>query len=151
MSSRDCMRISAPLWASTGCREDSLSSPWSPTQAVGGSLCRLKTSSPHYCTDLAACKSVPLTCFQSSLLWLQLVSAQCFFLLNFAITEVLALSVVGSDLAGGRSILELARGGPVRLGGSFWQLLLVADPVAPLFSQPCHTNPLQTCQLGKVS
>jgi len=67
-----------------------------------------------------------------SLLSLTAVPPQFFPpLLSYVIPEVLPLSLMGSALASGGSVLELAGTGSVGHGGSFWQLLTEATPIAP--------------------
>ncbi|XP_049649808.1 uncharacterized protein LOC126035336 [Accipiter gentilis] len=59
--------------------------------------------------------------------------SQLFFLLKNVITEALPLSLIGSALAGGGSVLEPASMGSLSLEhrGSFQQLLTEATPVTP--------------------
>ncbi|KAM9590855.1 uncharacterized protein ACIBXB_005903 [Morphnus guianensis] len=68
--------------------------------------------------------------------------SQLFFLLKNVITEVLPLSLIGSALAGGGSILEPAGIGALEHRGSFQQLLTEATPVTPPLPKPCHTKPI---------
>jgi len=51
---------------------------------------------------------------------------------------VLPLLLMG--LASGESIWELAGIGSIGHGGSFWQLLAEATPVAPVLPKPCHAS-----------
>ncbi|KAM9591174.1 uncharacterized protein ACIBXB_006073 [Morphnus guianensis] len=109
---------------------------------VQGNLCSgtYSTSSPSF-TDLGVCRVVSLTYSHSSL---PAAVAQHFFpLLKNVITEALPLLLIGSALASGGSVLELADIGFVRHRGSFQQLLIEATPVTPPLPKPCHTNPIQ--------
>jgi len=60
-----------------------------------------------------------------------------FFLLNYVIPEALPPLLMGLALASGGSILEPTGTGSVRHGGSFWELLTEATPVAPPLPKPC--------------
>jgi len=82
---------------------------------------------PRILTRLLSCK-MPLCSFSP--------------LLKYVITEVLPLSLMGSALASGGSVLEPAGIGFIRHGGSFWQLLTEATPIAPPLPKPCHANPV---------
>jgi len=108
----------------------------------GKALCFgiLSTSSPSFFTDLGVCRVASLTSSHSSLL--TAVSPQVFFLpfLNYVIPEALPPSLIGSALASGGSHLEPSGTGCVRHGGSFWQLLTEATPIAPPLPKPCHAN-----------
>jgi len=106
-----------------------------------GHLCSSawSTSSPSFCTDPGVCRAV-----SHHLTPLFSCSSADFFspLLNYVIPKVLPLSLMGSALASGGSVLEPAGTGSVGHGGSFWQLLTEATPVAPSLPKPCHTNPI---------
>ncbi|KAM9591464.1 uncharacterized protein ACIBXB_006257 [Morphnus guianensis] len=97
-----------------------------------GNLCSgaWSTSSPSFFTDLGVCRVVSLTCSHSSLR-LPFTSVPTFFLLKNVIPEALPLSLIGSALAGGRSVLEPAGMGSLEHRGSFQQLLTEATPVTP--------------------
>jgi len=81
-----------------------------------GNLCSStwSTSSSSFFTDLGVCRIVSLTSSQSSL-----PCCSFFPLLKYIILEVLPLSLMGSALASGGSILELSGISSVRLEGSF--------------------------------
>ena len=58
---------------------------------------------------------------------------------------------MGLALASGESVLELVGIGSIRHGGSFWQLLTEATPVASPLPKPCHANPVQPhCSVSHV-
>ncbi|KAM9590835.1 uncharacterized protein ACIBXB_005885 [Morphnus guianensis] len=98
-----------------------------------GNLCSgaWSTSSPSFFTDLGVCRVVSLTCSHSSL-WLQFLCHSNFFPpLEYVITEVLPLSLIGLALASSGSVLEPAGIGSVGHRGSFSQLLTEATPVTP--------------------
>jgi len=107
----------------------------------GKTLCSgaWSTSSPSFSTDLGVCRAVSLTSSHFSLL--TAIPQQVFPLLKYVIIEALPPSLMRSALASGGSVLEPAGTGSIRHGGSFWQLLTEATPVAPLLPKPCHTNP----------
>lgn len=71
-----------------------------------------------------------------------LLFSSLFFPHKCVITEVLLTPLIGLALFCGRSSLELAGNGSVRVGGSFWQLSTEATPVAPPPPVPCHTSPI---------
>ncbi|KAM9590481.1 uncharacterized protein ACIBXB_005737 [Morphnus guianensis] len=98
-----------------------------------GNLCSgaWSISSPSFFTDLGVRRVVSLTCSHSSLRLPFLSVPATFFLLKNVITEALPLSLIGSALAGGRSVLEPAGIGSVRHRGSLQQLLTEATPVTP--------------------
>jgi len=90
-----------PPWAAGG----QSVSPWSSPWASGESLpCAWSTSSPFFCTDLGVCGVVSLTLSHFPLL--AAVAQQLFPLLKSVIPEVLPLTLLGSALASGGSILE---------------------------------------------
>ena len=101
------------------------------------------TSSPSFFTDLGVCRVFSLTSSHSSLL--TAISLQVCPLLNYAITEALAPSLIGLALVSSRSVLEPAGAGFIRHRGSFSQLLTEATSIAPPLPKPCHTNPKQGC------
>ena len=70
-----------------------------------------------------------------------------FFLLKNVITEALPLSLIGSALAGGGSVLEPAGMGSLSLEhrGSFQQLLTGATPVTPPRYQNLATQNQYNC------
>jgi len=106
-------------------------------QGLQGNLCSgpWSTSSPSFFSCLGVCRVVSLT-------FLSLSHCVFFPLLKYLISEVLPLSLIGSASVSSGSILELADIGSIRHGGSFWQLLTEATPVALPLPKPCHTNPL---------
>jgi len=112
---------------STGCREISPVAPGETPPPSSPTLVSAGLLLSHRLTPLFGCSS-----------------ADCFFpLLNYVIPEVLPLSLMGSALASGGSVLEPAGTGSVGRGGSFWQLPTEATPLAPPLPEPCHANPLQ--------
>ena len=114
-------------------------------QGLQGNLCSgaWSTSSPSFFTDLVVCRVVSLTSAHSSL-WLQVVYQVFFTLLSYVIPEALPLFLMGSALVSSGSVLEPAGTGFIRHGGSFWQLLTEATPIAPSpLPKPCHANPVQ--------
>jgi len=108
----------------------------------GKTLCSeiLSTYSPSFFTDLGVCRVVS---HFISLLSNCHLTAVLFFLplLKSVITEVLPLSLIGLALASCESILEPAGTGFIRHGGSFSQLLMEANTIAPPLQNPCHSNP----------
>ncbi|KAM9591171.1 uncharacterized protein ACIBXB_006070 [Morphnus guianensis] len=110
-----------------------------------GNLCSgaWSTSFPSFFTDLGVCRVVSLTCSRSALQLPFPCALQLFPLLKYVIPEALPLSLIGSALAGGGSVLELAGIGSIGHRGSFQQLLTEATPVTPPLPKPCHTNPIQ--------
>ena len=62
-------------------------------------------------------------------------------LLEHVITDVLPASLIGSTLASGRAMLELARAGSAPHGGNFWHVLIEAAPAGPPLPKPCYENP----------
>jgi len=105
----------------------------------GKALCShiSSTSSPSFFTDLGVCRVVPLTSSHSSLF--TAVSPQSFFLpvLKYVIPELMGLA-----WASGGSILEPAGTSSVRHGGSFWQLLTEATPIASLNTKTLPHKPV---------
>lgn len=74
-------------------------------------------------------------------------------LLNSVIPEALPLSLLGSALASGGSVLEPAGIGSLRHGESFWQILTKETPVAPPAAKTLPCKPNSRCShylLGKV-
>jgi len=129
--------ISAPLWTSMGCRGTacftmifssgcrgiSAPAPGAPTPPpssqtlVSGEWFLSHILTPLYCCCCAAC---------------------LFPLFKYVITEALLPSLMGSALASGGSVLEVAGIGSIRNGGSFRQLLTESTPIAPPLPKPCH-------------
>jgi len=71
-------------------------------------------------------------------------AAGFFSFLNYVIPEALPLSLMGLALATSVSVLEPSGIGFTRHGGSFWQLLTEATPVAPRPApKPHHANPIR--------
>jgi len=77
------------------------------------------------CTDPGLCRVVPLTYSHS---FLPAAVAQQIFPPFLKSVVPLALSLMGSALASGGSVLELAGIGFIGHGGRFWQLLTEATP-----------------------
>ena len=86
-------------------------SPWSSPQAAVESLLQhLKDLVLSFLTDLGVCRAVSFTFSHSSLT----AAVQHFSpFLKYVVTEVLLTSLIGSNLASGRSILDLAGAGSV--------------------------------------
>ena len=71
------------------------------------------------------------------------VEQQLLPVLEYLITEVLPLLLIGWALGSGGSVLEPADIGSVGHRGSFHQLLTEATSVAPSLPKPCHASPIQ--------
>jgi len=106
-----------------------------------GNLCSGARSTSSFFTDRGVYRVVSLTLSQFSP---PAAVAQPFFLLfKYIIPGVLPPSLMSSALASGGSVVESAGIGSVGRGGSFWQLLTEATPIAPLLPKPCHANPIR--------
>ena len=134
-----CRWRSAPPWTSMGCRGTACLTVIFITGCRGVSAVAAGAPPPPPSS---------LTLVSAELFLTRIVtpSSHCRFffpLLKHVIPEALPLSLMGSALASSRSILELAGIGSVRHGGSFWQVLTEATPLAPLLPKPCHANSIQ--------
>jgi len=128
-------------WAAVSLRAHPCFPTWSPPWAAGESLLwQLNDLLLCFFTDFDVCRAVSLTFSPSSLT----AAAQCFspFLKNI-IVEVQLMSLTGSVLASGGSILELTGAGSVWHEASFWSLLTDATPTVPLLPKPCHVKPME--------
>ena len=98
-------------------------------KGLQGNLCfgTWSTSSPSFFTDLGVCRVAA-------------VAQQILPLLKNVFTELLPLSLSGSALASGRSILELAGIDFIRHGAQFCCLLVEAAAAAPLLPGSCNVN-----------
>ncbi|KAM6059669.1 uncharacterized protein LJ206_014270 isoform 2-T2 [Theristicus caerulescens] len=97
-------------------------------------------SSSSFFTEFGISIVVSLTCSHFSLP--AAVVEQFLPLLKYVIAEALPPSLMGSALASGESVLELAGTGSVGHGGSFWHHLTEATPAALWLPKPCHVNPI---------
>jgi len=144
-----CRWVSAPAWASMGCRGTACltmgcsrgcrgtsalvpGAPPAPPSALTVGSAGLLLS--HVPTPLSCCK-----CHYAGFF---------FPLLSYIIPEVLPSWLMGLALVSGGSILEPAGTGSIRHRGSFWQLLTEATPVAPLLPKPCCSNPVHLKNLS---
>ncbi|KAM9639019.1 uncharacterized protein ACIBXB_013710 [Morphnus guianensis] len=118
-----------------GLQGDSLPHHGLHHHGLQGNLCSgiwsTSSSSSSFFTDLGVCRVVSLTCSHFSLRLAFLCVLELFFLLKYVIPEALPLSLIGSAVAGGRSILEPAGMGSLEHRGSFQHLLTEATPVTP--------------------
>ena len=112
--------------------------PGASPQAAGELVLRAwSTSCPPAALTLGAAGLVltPLS---------QLLSHSSFFpFLQSAFPEAHPVSLPGSALASGRSLLEPSGAGSDLTWGSFWALLPEATPAAPPQPNPSHVNPIQ--------
>jgi len=141
--STGCRWISAPPWTSMGCRGTTC------LTMVFISSCKGRLSAPmfqappppSFFTDLGFCRVISFTLSHSFLS--TAVSLQVFFLLilKYVITEVLPSLLIGLAMGSGGSILEPSGTVFIRHGGSFFQLLTEATPIAPPLPKPCHESP----------